>query len=124
MDREKEDEERDERGDARSGVANEIGAQHPGNGAAGPNGGDARSRADDDLDQSGPDPGNQVEQEEREVPKAVFNAAPEDKEKEHVSQQVQPPAVEEHGNKKGHHGEPCRKREEGRRRIAGRDQSV
>ncbi len=72
----------------------------------------------------GRDPGNQVEQKEREVPEAVFNAAPEHKEKEHVSQQVQPPAVQKHGNKNGTHGESCRKGEEGRRRIAGGDQSI
>ena len=44
------------------------------------------------------DSGNQIEEKKSEVAEAVFNAAAEYEEKQHVSQQVQPPAVQEHGN--------------------------
>ncbi len=41
LDGPEENEQRDKSGDAGAGITNEIGAQHPGNGAAGPDGGNA-----------------------------------------------------------------------------------
>lgn len=108
--RPKNNEEWDESGDARSGIANEICAQHSGNGAAGANGGNTRLRGDDDLDESSRNPGDQVEEKEREMSEAIFNAASEYKEKEHVPEQMEPPSVEKHGDENGRYRESCRER--------------
>jgi len=64
------------------------------------------------LNDRGRDPGKEVEQKEWEVPEAVFDAAPEGKKKEHVPQEVKPPAMQEHEYKNGKHRAACREREQ------------
>jgi len=119
-----EDKQRDKRGDASAGVADEIRSQDAGNGAAGSDGGNVGARAHNDLQHRRGNAGSQIEQQKIEVAKAVFNAAAKDKEKEHIPQQVQPSTMEEHGDEDWRHGEAQRQSQKMCGGIAGRNQAI
>ncbi len=58
------------------------------------------------------------------MPEAVLNTAPEHKQKKHISQDVQPSPVQEHGDKNGSHREPEGERVDRGRGVAGRNEPV
>lgn len=99
-----EEKEGNEGGNARGRERNKVGAQDAGDRAAGANGGHTRSRVEQDMEKTPGQAGKKVYDQEFRMPETVFDAAAENKQEEHVSQQMEPAAMQEQGGKKGNQG--------------------
>ncbi len=83
------------------GIEKHVSGKHTGNGAAGPY---ARNRAlgkQDPVDQPGAYAGGNVENQIASMPQTVFDIVAKNKQIEHVAQQMQPAAMDEHGRDQG-----------------------
>src|SRR5206468_10682569 len=96
-----EEKDRDQRGYARAGKHHDISAQHAGDRAGRSDGGHARVRIHDGVRQRGQDSADQIEKEVLRVAEAVLDIVAKDPEIEHVSAEVDPAAVEKHGDEDG-----------------------
>src|SRR5258708_22162047 len=85
-----------EREDPRTRVEQDIRAHHAGYGSAGPNCGDAGVEVENNVEQTGADPADQVKEEIREVAEEILDVVAKDPEEKHVSAQVKPVGVEKH----------------------------
>lgn len=79
----------------------QVGAQNPGNRPAGPDHGNGRVRIGEDLGEASSEAADQVKEEKAEMAQGIFDVVAEDPEIEHVSEEVQESAMEEHGRKNG-----------------------
>ena len=61
-----------------------------------PTSGTVELRVDDDLGERRRDTADEVEQQERDRAEPILDVVPEDPQEEHVAEQVQPAAVQEH----------------------------
>ncbi len=98
------EEEEDEGADAAEGEEDDVGTGYAGDGAAGTYEGSDGIHVEGDVGPDGGETCTQVEEEENEVSESVFDVASEDPQIEHVAEEVNPAAVEEHGRKGG---APC-----------------
>src|SRR5260370_25596038 len=93
-----------EREDARPRIKQHIGAHHSGYGSAGANCGDAGVEVENNVEQTGADPADQIEEEIGEVAEEILDVVAKDPEEEHVPAQVKPVGVEKHAGNQGQKG--------------------
>ena len=91
-----EEAEEHERQDPGAGEQDDVRAQRRGDRARGADERDRRVRVDHDLRERRRDPADEVEQQERDRAEAVLDVVAEDPQEQHVAEQVQPAAVQEH----------------------------
>jgi hypothetical protein len=84
-----------------SGKKKQVSPQDPGHCPAGANHGNGRAGVGKHLGETGSETADQVEAEETEMAQRILDVVPEDPEVEHVSEEVEEPAMEEHGRKNG-----------------------
>ena len=83
------------------GKEQQIGPQDPGHSPAGANHGNGGGGVGQNLGQSGKEAANQVKKEEAQMAQRIFDVVPEDPQVEHVSEEVEESAMEEHGRQQG-----------------------
>src|SRR5260370_10941151 len=93
-----------EREDESARIKQHRGAHHAGYGYAGPNCGDAGVEVENNVEQTGANPADQIEEEIREVAEEILDVVAKDPEKKHVSAQVKPVGVEKHAGNQGQEG--------------------
>lgn len=92
-----EEEQRHQRQDPRPGKKKEVRPEHARDRPGRPDIGNHRNRLEHDLDEKGEYSAQKIEQQIPPAAQHVFDVVPEDIEVEHVSEEVSPPAVKEHG---------------------------
>ena len=100
FDRPEKEKEWDEGGNARGGERDKVGAKNSGNGATGANRGHTRRRVEQDVEKVSPEASEEIDGQEFQMAETVFDAPTENKQEQHVSQQMEPPSMQEHGRKK------------------------
>ena len=96
-------------------IQQQVGAQHPGDGAAGAYHRDLRGGILQHLSERRHHAAEQIERDEAPMPHGVFHIVAENPQIEHVARQMHEPAVQEHGSEKGH-----ARRDDGQFRRQGR----
>ncbi|MEX2394577.1 MAG: HAD-IIA family hydrolase [Actinomycetota bacterium] len=93
---EEEEAERHQGDDSGAWPQDDVSAEDPGDGAGGPDNGDAGVRTDQDVGVGGHDAGRDVEDREAHTPQSIFDVVPEHPEEQHVERDVQDVPVHEH----------------------------
>jgi hypothetical protein len=95
-DREEEEPERDQREHARARPDEDVRAEDPGYRARGSDDGDGGVDVEDDVEQRGAYPADEIEDQETYTAEPIFDVVPEDPEEEHVESEMEDVRVHEH----------------------------
>lgn len=101
LEKQGQEEDRQEHDDARAGEQEEAGAHDAGNGAAGADGGKGGHGVELQVRDAGGDAARQIENREAQRAHAVFDVVPEDPDRPHVADNVPPSAVQKHAGEEG-----------------------
>jgi len=84
-----------------AGEEKDVTSHHPGDRTAGADGGDLRTPVCEEMNQTGSDAAQEIENEVAEMTDPILDIIPEDVEKPHVPQDVEDSSMKEHGGQKG-----------------------